>query len=261
MILGGGLWWGRAVGPCGQGLFTFSHIITSHLTHFTFTSKTHASRSRHTVPPHKHTASPNHHPSPITTSPAMFFGRCNACGKKSDELARCKPCQSALYCNRQCQVAHLKAHREDCERRQAQLKEDRDNGRLVYSCARCISKEEVRYFTFPGLVQSIPSVIGFREFNPTWWCGKKMCGKCASYLGIQVPNDKWLYQDPDVARRYAKENPFERICAQCKKSRCNYACPDCDRVWYCGVDCRTNHLARHEKKCQILQRRRNTSGH
>ena len=253
-------------GAVWPGLFTFSHI-TNHISltspHLQLTP--HA--SRHTVPPHKHTASPTttiirsiYHL--LRQSPAMFFGRCNACGKKSDELARCKPCQSALYCNRQCQVAHLKAHREDCERRQAQLKEDRDHGRLVYSCARCISKEEVRYFTFPGLVQSIPSVIGFREFNPTWWCGKKMCGKCASYLGIQVPNDKWLYQDPDVARRYAKENPFERIlCAQCKKSRCNYACPDCDRVWYCGVDCRTNHLARHEKKCQILQRRRNTSGH
>lgn len=246
-------------GAVWPGAFHFfaHHNITPHSLHLQLT-------------PHRSTAQAHRipQPSPITithqsssTSPAMFFGRCNACGKKSDELARCKPCQSALYCNRQCQVAHLKAHREDCERRQAQLKEDRDHGRLVYSCARCISKEEVRYFTFGGLEQSIPSVIGFRAFNPTWWFGKKMCGKCASYLGIQVPNDKWLYQDPDVARRYAKENPFERICAQCKKSRCNYACPDCERVWYCGVDCRTNHLARHEKKCQILQRRRNTSGH
>lgn len=178
----------------------------------------------------------------------MFFGRCDACGKKGDELAHCKPCQSALYCNRQCQVAHLEAHRNDCERRQEQLAQDRADGKVVYSCARCISKSEVRYFTFP--------LFRYRgEHQPLPWTGKKMCGKCASYLGMGVTNDQWVYQDPDVARRYAKDNPFERICAQCKKSKCNLKCPDCERVWYCGEECRREHSARHERKCLLLRRR------
>jgi hypothetical protein len=96
--------------------------------------------------------------------------------------------------------------------------------------------------------------------RPPPWTGKKMCGKCASYLGINVPIDEWVYQDPDVARRYSKENPFDRICAQCKKGRCNFSCPDCERVWYCNEGCMREHSARHEKKCKILQRRPNNTG-
>lgn len=182
----------------------------------------------------------------------MFFGRCDACGKKGDDLAHYKPCQSALYCNIQCQLAHLEAHRAECERRQAQFEEDRAHGRQVHSCTRCISKGEVRYFTFP----MFQSKNGVSKAMP--WTGKKMCGKCVSYLGIDVPNDQWFYQDPDVARRYAKENPFEHICAHCKKGKCNFACPDCERVWYCGEDCRMQHFAKHERNCLILRRRPNS---
>ena len=93
--------------------------------------------------------------------------------------------------------------------------------------------------------------------KPMPWTGKKMCGKCASYIGMGVPNDRWLYQDPDVAKRYTKENPFERICAQCKKGKCSFVCPDCERVWYCNEHCRNEHFSRHEKKCKILQGRPN----
>mmetsp|Transcript_14968 Transcript_14968/g.22520 ORF Transcript_14968/g.22520 Transcript_14968/m.22520 type:complete len:117 (-) Transcript_14968:2417-2767(-) len=110
---------------------------------------------------------------------------------------------------------------------------------IEYVCAKCNSKAEVRYITCP--------------YPP--WLNQHMCGKCCSYLGINPPPSAWMYQDIEVIRANPNTNPFERICAQCKKGDCRYKCPDCDCVWYCNEDCRMAHRSRHENKCELLQRR------
>ncbi|WIA09983.1 hypothetical protein OEZ85_010195 [Tetradesmus obliquus] len=40
---------------------------------------------------------------------------CGNCGKYFHSLLRCKACQSVAYCGRDCQLAHWKAHKQQCK--------------------------------------------------------------------------------------------------------------------------------------------------
>jgi hypothetical protein len=46
---------------------------------------------------------------------------CSSLGCGSEGLKRCQRCKQVRYCNRQCQLAHWKAHKVDCKRGSAEL--------------------------------------------------------------------------------------------------------------------------------------------
>jgi hypothetical protein len=49
---------------------------------------------------------------------------CNSCAQASLRLKTCNACESAFYCNVDCQGAHRKAHRRECKRIAAELERD-----------------------------------------------------------------------------------------------------------------------------------------
>jgi hypothetical protein len=40
---------------------------------------------------------------------------CWLCGSAAEKLKKCTGCQAALYCSKDCQVAHWKEHKSDCK--------------------------------------------------------------------------------------------------------------------------------------------------
>ena len=168
--------------------------------------------------------------------------KCGGCGSDVNGKKRCSRCKHVMYCSRECQASHWKVHKTECKR----LKERFGDADVEYSCARCNSKSEVRYITYGAPLPAYPP-----------WVNQKICGKCCSCLGINPPQYglEWVYQNVEVIKRNPRHNPFEGICAQCKKGGCEYKCPDCDCVLYCNQDCREAHRPRHENKCLLLQKK------
>lgn len=62
----------------------------------------------------------------------------------------------------------------------------------VIPCVKCGSKAEIRYGSCP-----------FPPFNTGL-----MCGKCASYLGVQLTD--WVYPHPSVAEANPKPKTQQR---------------------------------------------------
>jgi hypothetical protein len=56
---------------------------------------------------------------PVSTDECSNLGSGGA-GRK-----RCQRCKQVRYCNRECQLAHWKAHKADCNRRSAELEGER----------------------------------------------------------------------------------------------------------------------------------------
>ena len=175
---------------------------------------------------------------------------CGGCGRSADNLMCCSACRLIKYCSRDCQLSHRKAHKHECNK-QKKILDRREqlntNPNIEYSCARCKSKSEIRYTTYTSA--SLPPVPE--------WVNKELCGKCCSNIGLNPPQYgmTWVYQDSEVLKRNPQINPFEGICAQCKKGGCQFKCPDCNCVLYCNEVCREAHFPKHEKKCILLQRR------
>jgi len=57
--------------------------------------------------------------------PAMV---CANCGEPASAI--CTACKSVRYCNRECQLAHRKAHKAECKRREQNLKAAARSGRV-----------------------------------------------------------------------------------------------------------------------------------
>jgi hypothetical protein len=53
----------------------------------------------------------------------IWIDECSHSSRSGAGLLRCTACQQVRYCGQQCQQAHWKAHKADCKRRRAELKE------------------------------------------------------------------------------------------------------------------------------------------
>mmetsp|Transcript_12734 Transcript_12734/g.16710 ORF Transcript_12734/g.16710 Transcript_12734/m.16710 type:complete len:210 (-) Transcript_12734:75-704(-) len=96
----------------------------------------------------------------------------------SENLKFCANCHQARYCNAQHQRQHWKHHKPTCKQLQKM-------GNEPLECIRCQGKTEMRYGRFP---LDMPSPVRGVACG-----GRLMCGKCASYYGIELEN--WIYPD------------------------------------------------------------------
>ena len=90
---------------------------------------------------------------------------CASCGKesKSEDMNTCNKCKSVKYCNAACKKKHRKKHKKACDRRVAELHEER-------------LFKELEPVECPICFQPMP--IESREASFKSCCGKEICNGC-----------------------------------------------------------------------------------
>ena len=93
-----------------------------------------------------------------------IVGKCACCGKEGSDLNLCNKCKDAKYCNAACKKKHRSKHKKNCERRVAELYDE-------------------RLFKLPPLKKDCPICMlplpsldtGSRYYS---CCGKTVCSGC-----------------------------------------------------------------------------------
>ena len=60
----------------------------------------------------------------LSTNNDIILEVCANCGKEGTNLNTCNKCKTATYCNTSCKKKHRSKHKQDCERRVAELQEE-----------------------------------------------------------------------------------------------------------------------------------------
>ena len=96
--------------------------------------------------------------------PSSIKSRCANCGKgeeNSSKLKSCAACLSVKYCGRNCQVAHRKQHKDECE-------------------DVALFKDPPPNEDCPVCMLPLPLSADSRQLYTC--CGKSICGGCTHFL-------------------------------------------------------------------------------
>jgi len=131
---------------------------------------------------------------------------CANCGKEGSEVTNtCNKCNSVMYCNAACKKKHRKKHKKECERRVAELHDEKlfkQPPPLEDDCPICFLR--------------LPSLGSGRSYMAC--CGKMICCGCThapvyDNQGNEADNEKcpfcrtpWHSSDEEKVKRYEKRS-------------------------------------------------------
>ena len=103
---------------------------------------------------------------------------CANCGKEGSNLNICNKCKAATYCNASCKKKHRSKHKQDCERRVAELHDEE-----LERERRAAELHDKKLFKMPPLNEDcpicmlpLPSLYTGRKYRAC--CGKIICSGC-----------------------------------------------------------------------------------
>ena len=110
---------------------------------------------------------------------------CANCGKEGIHLNKCNKCKAAVYCNAACKKKHRSKHKEDCERRVAELHEDK-----LERERRAVELHEEALFNQPPPKEDCPICMLLLPPLSTGYtysscCGKIICSGCIYAVAIR----------------------------------------------------------------------------
>ena len=128
----------------------------------------------------------------MSTADNNSVSTCANCGKEGDDVDNiCNKCRSVKYCNAACKKKHRSKHKKDCERRVAELHDEK------------LFKQPPPGEDCPICFLRIPSLSTGRRYNDC--CGKVICSGCAH---APVYDD----QGNEVAEEKQNECAFLQSC-------------------------------------------------
>ena len=109
---------------------------------------------------------------------------CDNCGKEGSNINNiCNKCKSATYCNAACKKKHRHKHKEDCEKRVAELQEEQ-----VERERRAAELHDEKLFKQPPPPEDCPiCMLTLPTLNTGYkykmCCGKLICSGCTHAVG------------------------------------------------------------------------------
>ena len=96
---------------------------------------------------------------------------CASCGKEGNDLNVCNKCDLAAYCNAACKKKHRSKHKNECEKRAAELHDDE------------LFKQPPPPEDCPICMLSLPSLYTGKRYKTC--CGKRICSGCIHAVQIR----------------------------------------------------------------------------
>ena len=103
---------------------------------------------------------------------------CANCGKEGNNLNICNKCKAAKYCNAACKKKHRSKHKEECERRVAELQEEEleRERRAVELHDKKLFKQPPPHEDCPICMLPLTSLNSGKRYRSC--CGKVICSGC-----------------------------------------------------------------------------------
>ena len=121
----------------------------------------------------------------LSTNNDIILEVCENCGKEGGDRNICNKCKAATYCNASCKKKHRSKHKQDCEKRVAELHEEQ-----VERERRAAELHDIKLFKQPPPNEDcpicmllLPSLHTGKRYKSC--CGKDVCSGCIHAVEIR----------------------------------------------------------------------------
>ena len=118
---------------------------------------------------------------------------CANCGNEGTNLNICNKCKAATYCNAACKKKHRSKHKQDCEKRAAELAVELHKGKLEQE-RQAAELRDRELFKEPPPIKDcdicmlpLPQLESGKRYKPC--CGNIICAGCIYAVAIRDKNE------------------------------------------------------------------------
>ena len=171
-----------------------------------------------------------------TSENSLSSNTCANCGKEGSDITNtCNKCKSVVYCNAACKKKHRKKHKKACEKRVAELHDEK------------LFKQPPPLEDCPICFQRLPSIKTGQTYMAC--CGKSICSGCVHAFRSRITKRK---DDVCPFCRTPAPKSYEEIIKRFEK-RLNMDLNDTDAIYNMGCYYARGQLGLPQNQAKALE--------